>query len=92
MGDDWPITYEEIAPYNDKVESFIGVFGTKENIPSAPDGVPCRHLLRAVRNFIVKKACDKINVTCIPIGMAIITKPLNGRRLATIAGNADAAV
>src|ERR1700691_1582027 len=26
LGDDWPITYEEIAPYYDKVEEFIGVF------------------------------------------------------------------
>src|SRR5205085_3323785 len=39
MGDDWPITYEEVAPYYDKVESYVGVFGTKENISSAPDGV-----------------------------------------------------
>ncbi|HKW68323.1 MAG TPA: FAD-binding protein, partial [Terriglobales bacterium] len=39
MGDDWPISYEDVAPYYDKVESYIGVFGSKENIPSAPDGV-----------------------------------------------------
>ena len=39
MGDDWPITYEELAPYYDKVESYIGIFGTKENIPSSPDGI-----------------------------------------------------
>ena len=29
LGDDWPITYEELAPYYDKVESYIGVFGTQ---------------------------------------------------------------
>jgi choline dehydrogenase-like flavoprotein len=28
LGDDWPITYDDIAPYYDKVESYIGVFGT----------------------------------------------------------------
>ena len=39
MGDDWPISYEELAPYYDKVESYIGVFGTKENVPNSPDGV-----------------------------------------------------
>ena len=39
MGDNWPLSYEDVAPYYDKVESFIGVFGTKENIPSAPDGI-----------------------------------------------------
>ena len=36
---DWPISYEDLSPYYDKVESYIGVFGTKENIPSAPDGI-----------------------------------------------------
>ena len=39
MGDDWPITYEDLAPYYDKVEGYIGVFGSKENVPNAPDGV-----------------------------------------------------
>src|SRR6266566_1013171 len=79
MGDDWPITYEEIAPYYDKVESFIGVFGTKENVPSAPDGIFMPPPTPRCTDLIVKKACDKINVTCIPSRMAIITKPLNGR-------------
>ena len=36
LGTDWPIGYEDIAPYYDKVESYIGVFGTKENVSSAP--------------------------------------------------------
>src|ERR1700687_3528301 len=38
LGDDWPITYEDLAPYYDKVESYIGVFGTKENVSSDPAG------------------------------------------------------
>ena len=39
MGDDWPIMYEDVAPYYDKVESYIGVFGTAENVSSAPNGI-----------------------------------------------------
>ena len=31
-GFDWPITYEELAPYYDKAEELIGVFGTKEGL------------------------------------------------------------
>ena len=38
LGTDWPVTYEEIAPYYDKAEGFMGVTGTKEGIRSAPDG------------------------------------------------------
>src|SRR6185369_717406 len=78
-GDDWPITYEEISPYYDKVESFIRVYGTKENVPSAPDGIFMPAPKPRCTDLIVKKACDKINVTCIPARRAVITKPLNGR-------------
>ena len=79
MGDDWPITYEDVAPYYDKVESYIGVFGTKENIPSAPDGVFLPPPKPRCTETIIKKACDKLNILCIPSRLAILTKPLNGR-------------
>jgi choline dehydrogenase-like flavoprotein len=37
-GENWPITYADLAPYYDKLESFIGVAGSMENIPHLPDG------------------------------------------------------
>jgi len=79
MGDDWPIAYEELAPYYDKVESFIGVYGTKENFPNAPDGIfqPPPH--PRCTETLIKKACDRLNIACIPSRMAILTQPLNGR-------------
>src|SRR5204863_174629 len=66
MGDDWPITYEELAPYYDKVESYIGVFGTKENIPSAPDGVFLPPPQPRCTELLIKKSCDKLKVLCVP--------------------------
>jgi choline dehydrogenase-like flavoprotein len=79
MGDDWPITYEELAPYYDKVESYIGVFGTRENIPSAPDGIFQPPPKPRCTETILKKACDKVNVLCVAARMAILTESLNGR-------------
>ncbi|RTL60260.1 MAG: GMC family oxidoreductase [Sphingobacteriales bacterium] len=38
-GVDWPIRYKDIAPWYDYVERFIGVSGSKENIPQLPDGI-----------------------------------------------------
>lgn len=38
-GIDWPIRYEEIAPWYEKVESFIGIAGTAEGLPQLPDSV-----------------------------------------------------
>lgn len=37
-GEDWPISYAELAPYYDKVEDFIGVSGSYENLSYLPDG------------------------------------------------------
>ncbi|MGB2677772.1 MAG: GMC family oxidoreductase [Candidatus Acidiferrum sp.] len=79
LGEDWPIGYEDLAPYYDKVESYIGVFGTKENVPSAPDGVFLPPPKPRCSELLVKKACDKLNITCIPARLAILTRPLNGR-------------
>src|SRR5580765_4063853 len=79
MGDDWPLSYDDVAPYYDKVESYIGVFGTKENVPSAPDGIFLPPPKPRCTETIVKKACDKLKVTCIPSRLAIITQPHNGR-------------
>jgi choline dehydrogenase-like flavoprotein len=79
MGDDWPITYEDLSPYYDRVESFIGVFGSKENIPSAPDGVFLPPPRPRCTETLIKKACDHLNILCVPARLAIITKPVNGR-------------
>ena len=79
VGDDWPITYEELAPYYDKVESYIGVFGSKENVPNAPDGVFLPPPKPRCTETLVKKACDRLNITCIPSRLAILTKSLNDR-------------
>ena len=62
MGDDWPISYDDVAPYYDKVESYIGVFGTKENIPSAPDGIFLPPPKPRCTETIIKKACDHLNI------------------------------
>ncbi|QEC67729.1 GMC family oxidoreductase [Panacibacter ginsenosidivorans] len=35
---DWPIRYNEIAPWYDYVEKFAGISGSIEHIPNLPDG------------------------------------------------------
>jgi choline dehydrogenase-like flavoprotein len=37
-GEDWPISYKELEPYYDRVESFIGVSGSREGLQQFPDG------------------------------------------------------
>jgi choline dehydrogenase-like flavoprotein len=35
---DWPIRYDDIAPWYDYVEGFVGISGRKEGLPHLPDG------------------------------------------------------
>lgn len=37
-GSDWPIRYEDMAPWYDHVERFAGISGSKEGLPQLPDG------------------------------------------------------
>src|SRR5579872_2777835 len=79
IGTDWPISYEDIAPYYDKAEEFIGVTGSKEGIRSAPDGVFQKCPPPRVHEVLIKKAADKLGIPCIPNRLAVITQPTNGR-------------
>lgn len=38
-GDNWPISYADLAPYYDRVEPVLRVAGRKEGLPQLPDGI-----------------------------------------------------
>jgi choline dehydrogenase-like flavoprotein len=79
LGDPWPVTYDEISPYYDKAEGFIGVTGTKEGLRTAPDGNFLPPIAPRVHEVLVQKACGKLNIPCIPSRMAMLTKSVHGR-------------
>jgi len=79
LGDDWPITYDDLKPYYDRVDSLIGIFGSLENLPNDPDGVFLPPPKPRCYELLIKQAADKLGVTCIPSRLSILTKPLNGR-------------
>ena len=79
LGDNWPISYNDIKPYYDEVDDLVGIFGSKEGLRNHPDG----NFLPAPKprcwETVVKRAADKHKVTCIPSRLSILTKPKNGR-------------
>ena len=79
LGDDWPITYDDVKPWYDETDKLIGIFGSQENLPNDPDGI--FHEAPAPRYYerLVKSTSDKMGITCIPARLSIITKPHNGR-------------
>ena len=39
IGEDWPICYDDLVPYYDRVEEFLGILGTADGIANLPDGM-----------------------------------------------------
>jgi len=79
LGDDWPIAYEDVAPYYDRVDRLIGIFGSKENLPNEPDGIFLPPPKPRCHELLIKRAADQLRITCIPARLSILTRPLNGR-------------
>ena len=89
LGDDWPITYDDLAPYYDRVDDLVGIFGSREGLTDHPDG----NFLPAPKprcyELLVKQACDGLGITCIPARLSILTKPMNGRQACHYCGHCN---
>jgi choline dehydrogenase-like flavoprotein len=79
LGEDWPIGYDDIKPYYDKLDRLVGIFGSMEGIRNEPDGVFQPPPRPRCFELMVKQACDRLHITCIPSRLSILTRPLNGR-------------
>ena len=79
LGDDWPIGYDDVKPYYDRIDRLIGLFGSNEGLRNHPDGVFLPPPAPRCYELLVKQAADRMNVTCIPSRLSILTRPHNGR-------------
>lgn len=82
LGFDWPITYDDLAPWYDRVERLIGVTGRPEgieNTPDPPQGVMLPPPPPRAYELVLARAFEKLGMRVAAIRAAILTKPLNGR-------------
>ncbi|HWA84963.1 MAG TPA: GMC family oxidoreductase, partial [Opitutus sp.] len=80
LGFDWPISYEDVAPYYDKVEMLVGVYGTNEGMENTPDSPPgILHPAPKPRlcELLTRKGGKKIGVPIIPAHRAVMTQRLD---------------
>ena len=89
LGDNWPITYDDVAPYYDRVDRLIGVFGSKEGLPNHPDGIFQPPPRPRCYELLIKKAADKLKITCIPSRLSILTQPIGDRPHCHYCGQCD---
>ena len=78
--EDWPITYEELAPYYERVEQIIGVCGEDDGLEILPGG---KHYLPPLpwrcSEHILKRATDAFDIPLISVRKAVLTKPYDNR-------------
>ncbi len=80
LGDDWPIGYEDVKPYYDRIDKMIGVFGTNEGLPNDPDGFFLPPPKPRLHEVFIKNAANKVGVPVIPSRLSILTQKINDDR------------
>jgi choline dehydrogenase-like flavoprotein len=83
LGADWPMTYEDMAPYYDKTEALIGVYGSNEGLENTPNSSP-GVLLNApaprADELLTQKYCRELGIPVVPCHLAILSEKQNHRR------------
>jgi choline dehydrogenase-like flavoprotein len=79
-GEDWPISYEDVEPYYDKVETLIGCAGGSESVPNTPAG---QHLLPPFNvrcgEMLIKKGAEKLGIKVLSKPLAVLSQPYDDR-------------
>jgi choline dehydrogenase-like flavoprotein len=82
LGVDWPISYDDLAPWYDKTETVVGVYGNNDGLENHPDSSPgVLHKPPAPRvgELLIKAACGELGIPCVPARRAILTRPIGNR-------------
>jgi choline dehydrogenase-like flavoprotein len=84
LGFDWPIGYEDVAPYYDKVEMLIGVYGDNDGMENTPNSSPgC--LLPPPKpragELLIRKHAKTLGVPVVAAHRAVLTQQLDHKRL-----------
>jgi choline dehydrogenase-like flavoprotein len=78
LGFDWPMTYEDLAPYYDRTEALIGVYGSNEGLENTPDSSPGVLLpppAPRVHELLTRKVCgEELGIPVVPAHLAILSE------------------
>ncbi|MCY4779674.1 GMC family oxidoreductase [Sphingobacterium sp. UT-1RO-CII-1] len=74
----WPITYDEVKPFYDRIDRMIGIYGTVEGIPNEPDGIFLRPPKPRLNELYIRKGGEKAGVPVIAGRGSVLTEALPG--------------
>jgi len=73
---DWPITYDDVKPFYDKVDRLIGIYGTVEGLENEPDGIYLPPPAPKLNELYIKRGAIKAGVTTIAGRGSVLTEAL----------------
>jgi choline dehydrogenase-like flavoprotein len=79
FGDDWPVSYQEMAPYYDRAEDFIGVSGNRDNLSYLPDGKFLPPMKMTCGEQMLARGARKAGRVPIVSRVAMLTRAHRGR-------------
>ncbi len=74
LGDDWPIGYDDVKPFYDRIDRMLGIFGSNEGFENEPDGIFLPPPKPRLHELFIKKAGAAVGVPVVPARMSILTK------------------
>jgi glucoside 3-dehydrogenase (cytochrome c) catalytic subunit len=86
-GMDWAVSYADMKPYYDRIESFIGVSAAAEGWPQFPDGIFLPPMPLNCAETIFSAACRSLGWPSTHRRLAQLTRPHNGRPACHYCGN-----
>ncbi len=91
-GSDWPISYAELAPFYDRVQTEAGISGDAEQEKWRPAGAPypMPPISRFKQGDILAKGFEQTGKSVAPLPLAITTEVYNGRPPCLLDGWCDA--
>ena len=91
-GADWPIGYDDLRPFYDRVQTEVGISGDAEREVWRPAGepYPLPPLPLFAQGELIRKSFDAIGVRTAPVPMAILSQPYAGRNACISDGWCDA--
>ena len=84
LGWDWPMSYEDLAPWYDRTEALIGVYGSREGLENTPDsseGILQPPPAPRAYELLTQKVCRDLGIPVVPAHLAILTQRQEADRL-----------
>lgn len=86
-GENWPIDYQDLAPYYESIEREVGVCGNLDGLEDLPDGVFLPPVPMKCSDVLLQRGAARLGVKVIHVRKATLSRSKFGRPACHFCGN-----